>query len=110
MDAVLRLTPFQSTLPAWGATHASACHGTPFKISIHAPRVGSDPSNDMGLRLFAISIHAPRVGSDVFPSQHRRNSMISIHAPRVGSDMTSVIVDYRGIFQSTLPAWGATRY
>ena len=34
------------------------------RISIHAPRVGSDgETRDMGLMLY-ISIHAPRVGSD----------------------------------------------
>ena len=34
--------PFQSTLPAWGATQSHGrgrCH---FQISIHAPRMGSD--------------------------------------------------------------------
>ena len=78
-------------------------------ISIHAPRVGSDPLADGAEPCAAISIHAPRVGSD---TGHRRaerrgvyfyprsprgerpcdidpdvlNNMISIHAPRVGSD------------------------
>ena len=78
-------------------------------ISIHAPRVGSDPSSGYrtrwrrhfnprspcGERLEArlnelaavkISIHAPRVGSDICFFQVLRFSQISIHAPRVGSD------------------------
>ena len=36
-----------------------------FKISIHAPREGSDVIGDLELELFGISIHAPREGSDV---------------------------------------------
>ena len=37
------LLEFQSTLPVWGAT-LSFCVGLAgFGISIHAPRVGSDP-------------------------------------------------------------------
>ena len=35
--------------------------------------------------------------------------MISIHAPRMGSDTTPTVGCVRGgIFQSTLPGWGAT--
>ena len=35
---------------------------------------------------------------------------ISIHAPRMGSDMTQILtVSLPAIFQSTLPAWGATK-
>ena len=37
--------------------------------------------------LFRISIHAPRVGSDLLPPPSSFfSSLISIHAPRVGSD------------------------
>ena len=55
---------FQSTLPVRGATDGRMYSRTDAKISIHAPRKGSDevvgdirPVND-------ISIHAPRKGSD----------------------------------------------
>ena len=34
---------FQSTLPVWGATYCQAGKGQQAPISIHAPRVGSDP-------------------------------------------------------------------
>ena len=84
-------------------------HAFARKISIHAPRVGSDPSgHDLpGVsgyfnprspcgerrsgrsrpRLTAsISIHAPRVGSDPPGWICMRATCISIHAPRVGSD------------------------
>ena len=37
-----RLFKFQSTLPAWGATLGLWSPGEMVKISIHAPRVGSD--------------------------------------------------------------------
>ena len=37
-----RLHTFQSTLPVWGATHPWHYYSTMERISIHAPRVGSD--------------------------------------------------------------------
>ena len=78
-----------------------------------------------------ISIHAPRVGSDAMIISHLSNQKISIHAPRVGSDNRSYIALWEpgyfnprspcgerplsavrpvvpGVFQSTLPVWGAT--
>ena len=58
-----------------------------------------------------ISIHAPRVGSDDVSVLHRHNViLISIHAPRVGSDLSCMSVTPGSQkFQSTLPVWGATR-
>ena len=57
------------------------------KISIHAPRVGSDgPGVGLPGILRTISIHAPRVGSDVAAPEAVPVIQISIHAPRVGSD------------------------
>ena len=35
---------FQSTLPVWGATDIRVVVVVGYAISIHAPRVGSDPS------------------------------------------------------------------
>ena len=59
---------FQSTLPVWGATWWKLRNSAEELISIHAPRVGSDPRyfvrGDGGVN---ISIHAPRVGSDAIP-------------------------------------------
>ena len=124
---------FQSTLPVWGATRPrrlspgraryfnprSPCGERPRgrgpppgprRISIHAPRVGSDrlssartprscyfnPRSPCGERLIGdaestivvdISIHAPRVGSDLLVVGDGAGVLaISIHAPRVGSD------------------------
>ena len=82
-------------------------------ISIHAPRTGSDLRcarilcNPSG-----ISIHAPRTGSD----QNIRRcgaaiKFISIHAPRTGSDAAFHAQRIAAhLFQSTLPARGATRH
>ena len=58
---------------------------------------------------FFISIHAPRVGSDPRRSLHGEEYRISIHAPRVGSDALHWRVFFIFLlFQSTLPVWGAT--
>ena len=79
---------FQSTLPARGATTDGTAHRGKGRISIHAPRTGSDDGTDKRLMdELEISIHAPRTGSDVvhvvdFPL----DIGISIHAPRTGSD------------------------
>ena len=102
--------PFQSTLPAWGATSGHNqymhrhCHFNPRSlygerrllcrirsqnhiISIHAPCMGSDNLQTALLSAQNISIHAPCMGSD----RHRRKYLKS-HLR----------------FQSTLPVWGAT--
>ena len=55
---------FQSTLPVWGATLNIRPGGQVQLISIHAPRVGSDPHRLSAKANDGISIHAPRVGSD----------------------------------------------
>ena len=104
-----------------------------WRISIHAPRAGSDkkvsflvqhdrdfnPRSPCGerqmppfchIRKLEISIHAPRAGSDghiAFNAAHVVG--ISIHAPRAGSDgFAPAKKRYADIFQSTLPVRGAT--
>ena len=59
---------------------------------------------------FAISIHAPRTGSDATPAAGAPpEQVISIHAPRTGSDVGNLRrADSALLFQSTLPARGAT--
>ena len=79
---------FQSTLPAWGATSMVEFLFDTCTISIHAPRVGSDL---------------------VISTRLAKRNPISIHAPRVGSDVCHFgLEEVLEIFQSTLPAWGAT--
>ena len=58
-------------------------------ISIHAPRTGSDKTRYPWTELTEISIHAPRTGSDAFPARRCSFLSISIHAPRTGSDKDS---------------------
>ena len=56
-----------------------------------------------------ISIHAPRTGSDVLATNLSHLEFISIHAPRTGSDGRSSSSTMSPlVFQSTLPARGAT--
>ena len=123
---------FQSTLPARGATNPPDESPVARAISIHAPRTGSDgrrerpktatkrfqstlpargatTDGDAQAPPRKISIHAPRTGSDRAASQSQQPPAISIHAPRTGSDSSAS--RYNGkvdIFQSTLPARGAT--
>ena len=79
------------------------------KISIHAPRVGSDSKKRPTAHSMAISIHAPRVGSDFNPTVGGSLDLnFNPRSPRgerqePQSDLTDDIK-----FQSTLPAWGAT--
>ena len=64
-----------------------------------------------GIVKIGISIHAPRVGSDPRVDKSAAEPKISIHAPRVGSDLSLIALSgSTGRFQSTLPVWGATRY
>ena len=101
---------FLSTLPARGATRKYSSGQTmQRKISIHAPREGSDflpartpirlviflstlPARGATLQglsgqaAYYISIHAPREGSDPVLQHLGLPNGISIHAPREGSD------------------------
>ena len=125
-------TLFQSTRPAWGATPQFSAYTIPQIISIHAPRVGRDSLSPRLTLSFCISIHAPRVGRDMDLANPSGFVLISIHAPRVGRDPKEsppprcprhfnpraprgarrygivAACRYRG-FQSTRPAWGATK-
>ena len=103
------------------------------RISIHAPRVGSDveqsplantttanfnPRSPRGERPFGFRDF---LGAGIFQStlpawgatKAKKGTWISlcisIHAPRVGSDLKMEPGRFASvIFQSTLPAWGAT--
>ena len=132
-DAAARKTmPFQSTLPVGGATSSKLCADPCARISIHAPRGGSDSQRGHGIGVpVPISIHTPRRGSDtskveplpmVFVFQSTlptggatrpaavllRNQPISIHAPR-GGERPYIRTEWSipGGFQSTLPAGGS---
>ena len=79
--------PFQSTLPARGATYATVKRAGRVHISIHAPCTGSDPegdSRDRGPGHFnPRSLHGER---REFPFELTCQLLISIHAPCTWSD------------------------
>ena len=104
--------PFQSTLPARGATcrripaptrrryfNPRSPHGerrttttdSLFSIAFQStlPARGATPPDERRTRNRPISIHAPRTGSDVKNDSMDRDHRISIHAPRTGSDAQS---------------------
>ena len=100
---------FQSTLPGWGAT--------PREINFRA-RNYFNPRSPDGERLDSklvfglteISIHAPRMGSDPFSLGTFLTSIL-FQSTLPGWGATRAIVPLRlqqGEFQSTLPGWGAT--
>ena len=120
--------------PRTGSDLVALQDGDAGGISIHAPRTGSDDTDDLrGIETSTISIHAPRTGSDRHGDGARVPRHISIHAPRTGSDTISLLfcacatisihAPRTGsdnvcpakprafcVFQSTLPARGATTY
>ena len=88
-------------------------NGRAFSISIHAPRMGSDDGGRVWYRDYDyISIHAPRMGSDC-ASGATMCSTTSDFNPR--SPHGERRYERNGLygrntrFQSTLPAWGATK-
>ena len=102
---------FQSTLPARGATDklADRSHSIVFQSTL--PARGATRRQPQTDGVLLISIHAPRTGSDIdFAATHSRQGDISIHAPRTGSDSFCREARLLDLFQSTLPARGATRH
>ena len=79
-------------------------------ISIHAPRVGSDPQIQQDSQAQApFQSTLPVWGATASKRLKKSALPISIHAPRVGSD--NALAETQKInskFQSTLPVWGAT--
>ena len=79
-------------------------------LSPHGERRVSTVCSPESIR---ISIHSPRMGRDHNGTQSngKAPNHISIHSPRMGRDQTCPFrVDSNGQFQSTLPAWGETRW
>ena len=101
---------FQSTLPARGATGTISVYEFPRTISIHAPRTGSDVSNIRGFSAHdIISIHAPRTGSDSANSTGKKQqNYFNPRSPHGERHFQNIGITPYMIFQSTLPARGAT--
>ena len=79
-------TLFQSTLPARGATFRRFRRVLPLGFQSTLPARGATGSCIELFDAREISIHAPRTGSDDAHRLHRLLDGISIHAPRTGSD------------------------
>ncbi len=106
-------TRFQSTLPARGATRDNGeCPGSGRHFNPRSPHGERLSKEATAVYINEISIHAPRTGSDVIHSTTGGVQMdISIHAPRTGSDWQRMTRrNIKMVFQSTLPARGATVY
>ena len=102
---------FQSTLPARGATWCNPPYGRRIGISIHAPRTGSDRAVPGDVqRAGGISIHAPRTGSDSTSTgaDTSDSSDFNPRSPHGERRQASAVLMEEWLFQSTLPARGAT--
>ena len=102
-------TPFQSTLPGWGATNKG--YGLPIDggISIHAPRMGSDRLPRLHRRLPVFQSTLPGWGATF--QIVRTSECFTYFNPRSpDGERPLPDVDYgtSATFQSTLPGWGAT--
>ena len=85
-----QVTIFQSTLPAWGATSRMYMRYRFIKISIHAPRVGSDNIHPVtGEIELGFQSTLPAWGATAIYQAQGFSLRISIHAPRVGSDASA---------------------
>ncbi len=100
---------FQSTRPAWGATCLCCASLSGLRFQSTRPAWGATSVFAQKLNCF-VSIHAPRVGRDSVTVDRSRIGVVSIHAPRVGRDLpSSRALSGGSLFQSTRPAWGATK-
>ena len=123
---------FQSTLPVGGATRFCSITVLGRRISIHAPRGGSDFFGSLDLRLLInfnprspwgerricsifegcrpeFQSTLPVGGATQVHIHDIYHITISIHAPRGGSDQSSgKRLERPMVFQSTLPVGGAT--
>ena len=122
---------FQSTLPVWGATQIVDCRAVLLRFQSTLPVWGATISSSVFLRMGCISIHAPRVGSDpgilkcsLFSAHFNPRSpcgerRIMCAPPNQAANFNPrspcgerLCKRYRrrgdARFQSTLPVWGAT--
>ena len=103
--------PFQSTLPARGATRPQPAdaHGSRFQSTLPARGATFHYRLSVG-RIYHFNPRSPHGERRSGKSAHLPCCGISIHAPRTGSDVCAGTASSSpGSFQSTLPARGATR-
>ena len=101
---------FQSTLPARGATWVgfTPARRWPFQSTLPA-RGATDGETDGDVRALDFNPRSPRGERPADALSTLQAENISIHAPREGSDYAEWMRQARRVlFQSTLPARGAT--
>ena len=110
IQPVERLSEFQSTLPVGGATEYRYAERVCKRISIHAPRGGSDQrATPSWITCYQFQSTLPVGGATIALAAYSPYLVISIHAPRGGSDQQDTAATCPDIgFQSTLPVGGAT--
>ena len=102
---------FQSTLPARGATDSRENGKARRKISIHAPREGSDPAQTARTPMRRnFNPRSPR--GERHRGRGRQAYCVDFNprSPRGERLLLAVRLVRAELFQSTLPARGATRY
>jgi len=124
---------FQSTPPAWGATYLAPPHCLQdFYFNPRPPHGGRQLIQRFPRRVFSISIHAPRMGGDCLPwnsfpgasyfnprpphggrlgyAFYNPNPLnFNPRPPHGGRRSGTPIKGQYSQFQSTPPAWGATK-
>ena len=100
---------FQSTLPARGATQRVNAIKPGNLHRTDEPRTGSDGRFRRELQAMSISIHAPRTGSDPqIAAKFHRKLYFNPRSPHGERLPPSFAWNPNNLFQSTLPARGAT--
>ena len=100
---------FQSTLPVWGATSHMGFFKDLIRFQSTLPVWGATSTIIAVVRKYRISIHAPRVGSDV-PEGSRFCAGCNFNPRSPCGERQCLLPHLSGTarFQSTLPVWGAT--
>ena len=102
---------FQSTLPVWGATFPEVVFDVGDMISIHAPRVGSDPWMLSELQDSTRDFNPRSPCGERQQPSHPGKLLHQFQSTLPVWGATPVFPLPRGVgssFQSTLPVWGAT--
>ena len=100
---------FQSTLPAGGATTSYDLPTIAIIISIHAPRRGSDLCESLWMALRGyFNPRSPQGERRLFDTCSDFNRDFNPRSPQGERQILFVLLMLRSIFQSTLPAGGAT--
>ena len=107
----LRMAGFQSTLPAWGATRSMVKTAHYVEISIHAPRMGSDGVRETGIEGSTnFNPRSPHGERPVDAPGYFCSPLFQSTLPAWGATLLFILPTLISIFQSTLPAWGATSW